>query len=328
MNLSFDDIKRITFGAINVTEGDDGIHFARCTEKQIKAWYSVSEFLGNGSKATTGIKLDFMTDSTYFEFSAVKGNRFELCIDGLLRQCYFMDELRESVKPARFEICDPLGKPYVKGEMHRVTLYFPCHGTGGSLGHVALEDGARIEPHRHAMKMLFIGDSITQGWDSGYDSMSYAPRVAEFFNADSVNQGIGGSVFNENAFDSLDFDPDVTIVACGTNDWSLKSSADDVYAHATAHLSLIREAFGGEGKRLFAISPIWRDSPKPSAVGSFSDGRATVIRAINEQGFIHIDGLSLVPPIPELYADKYLHPNALGFSFYSENLIKQIQRYL
>ena len=328
MKLSFDDIKRISFGAIDISEKEDGIHFSRCTEKQIDVWYSVSEFLGNGSRATTGIKLDFMTDSAYFEFSVSDGNRFELYIDGLLRRCYFMDELRERGESARFEICDPLGKPYAEGEMHRVTLYFPCHCRGGSLGHVALEDGARIEPYRHAMKMLFIGDSITQGWDSGYDSMGYAPRVAGFFDAESINQGIGGSFFNADAFDSFDFDPDVIIVAYGSNDWGKRSSADELTAHAKAHLSLIKNSFGGEGKKLFAISPIWRDDAKPRAMGDFTVCREAVIKAIESEGFIHIDGLSLVPPCPELYSDKYLHPNALGFSFYSENLIKQLQKHL
>ena len=158
--------------------------------------------------------------------------------------------------------------------------------------------------------------------------MGYAPRVDGFFDAESINQGIGGSFFNEDAFDTLDFDPDVTVVAYGTNDWNKRSSIDEVYSHATAHLSLIRNAFGGERKKLFAISPIWRDCPKPAAMGSFSDCRTAVIKAITEQGFIHVDGLSLVPPYPELYADKFLHPNTLGFSFYSENLIKQIQKHL
>ena len=327
MKLTFEEIKSVAFGALSITETENGIKFARCTEKQIDTWYSVSEFLGNGSRATAGIKLDFMTDSSYFEFSAAEGNRFELCIDGLLRRCYLMNELRESGESARFDICDPFGKPYPKGEMHRVTLYFPCHGIG-SLGHAALEEGARFEPHAHAMKMLFIGDSITQGWDSGYDTMGYAPRVANFFNANSINQGIGGSFFNEDAFDRLDFDPDVTVVAYGTNDWGKRSSADELYRHAVAHLSLIRDTFGGDGKRLFAISPIWRDEAKPRAMGNFTVCREAVIKAIESEGFIHIDGLSLVPPCPELYADKYLHPNALGFSFYSENLIRQIERYM
>ena len=43
---------------------------------------------------------------------------------------------------------------------------------------------------------------------------------------------------------------------------------------------------------------------------------------------IHIDGLSLVPPIPELFSDKWLHPNALGYGFYGENLTRQILNHL
>ena len=43
---------------------------------------------------------------------------------------------------------------------------------------------------------------------------------------------------------------------------------------------------------------------------------------------IHVDGLSLVPPIPEFFADTNLHPNDLGFSLYAENLCRQLLPYL
>ena len=326
MDLTFNDIKKITFGAVNSFE-EGGLHFRKCTEKQIAVWYSASKTLGDRAKATTGIRLDFMTDSSFLEFSAIKGNNFEVHIDGLFRRLFLMNELRERGETARFSICDPLGKPYKKGEKHRVTLLFPFHDEG-ILGHVALEDGSCLEPYSYDMKILFIGDSITQGWDSGYDSMGFAPRVANFFNADYINQGIGGSVFNADAFDTLAFDPDVTVVAYGTNDWDKINSARELTERASAHLSLIKEAFGGKEKKIFAISPIWRDSHSPRPMGSFTDCRSAVIKAIESVGAIHIDGLSLVPPYPELYADKYLHPNALGFSFYAENLIKQMQKHI
>ena len=324
MNLTFNDVKKITFGAVNFFE-DNGFHFRKCTEKQIEAWNSISATLGERAYATTGIRIDFMTDSQFFEFSALKGNSFEVHVDGLFRRLFHMNELRERGEFARFSMCDPFEKPYKKGEKHRVTLFFPFHDEG-ILGHVALEDGSYFEPYSYDMKLLFIGDSITQGWDSGYDSMGFAPRVANYFNADYVNQGIGGSFFNADAFDTLELDPDITVVAYGTNDWSRVKTADELTERASAHLSLIKGAFGGNEKKIFAISPIWRDDPAPKAMGSFSDCRNAVIKAIESVGVIHIDGLSLVPPYTELYADKFLHPNALGFSFYSENLVKQIQK--
>ena len=327
MNLSFNDIKNITVGAVSITESEDGIRFARCTEKQIATWASESDFLGNGARATTGIKLDLVTDSPFIEFSASSGNRFEIHVDGMLRRVLFMNEYRERGEVAHVPVTDPFGRPFASGERHRVTLLFPCHEVG-VINHVSVEDGATVEPYQHSTRILFIGDSITQGWDSGYISMAYTQRVEDFFDAESINQGIGGSFFNADAFDNLNFDPDFTVVAYGTNDWGKRGSTEDLFNHAKAHLSLIKNAFGGGDKKIFAISPIWRDEPKPRAMGSFSDCRGAVIKAINEVGVIHIDGLSLVPPCPELFADKNLHPNALGFSFYSENLIGHILKHL
>ena len=63
MRLSFDQIKSVTVGALSVKREDDGIHFYKCTEKQIDAWYRQREGLGNGARTTTGVRLDFITNS-------------------------------------------------------------------------------------------------------------------------------------------------------------------------------------------------------------------------------------------------------------------------
>ena len=190
MRLTFEQIKAIAFGAVSVRVTDRGIEFDRCTEKQIKAWYAESDTLGERALATTGIKLDFTTDSSFFEFSAPRGGKFEIHVDGLFRKQFLMNEYRERSEDVRFEILDPLGESYPCGKHHRVTLVFPCHDRG-ILGHVSVEDGASVQPYNYDTKILFIGDSITQGWDSGYDSLSFAPRVADHFSAKMMNQGIG-----------------------------------------------------------------------------------------------------------------------------------------
>ena len=323
MDLTFEQIKSVTFGATDLSEAGDGICFSRCTSKQIEVWQGFSDFLGRGARCTTGIRLDFHTDAKGISFYASVGNKFDVYVDGLFRKKIEMNGYRERGEIPYLNLTDPLGTPKKDGEETRVTIWMPSHESA-VLSSVSLDDGASIIPHRFDMKMLFIGDSITQGWNSECDSFAFAPRVASFFNAESINQGIGGSFFEAASFDKLDFDPDVTVVAYGTNDWGKRSSAEELYSHAAAHLSLIRDAFGGKKKRIFAVSPIWRDDPSLRPMGSFSDCREAVIRAISDVGLIHVDGLALVPPRPELYADKNLHPNDLGFGLYAENLTKAI----
>ena len=59
MKLTTEQIKQITTGAIRIEEKADGIHFYKCTEKQIAAWTEKNKDLGFRAAGTTGICLDF-----------------------------------------------------------------------------------------------------------------------------------------------------------------------------------------------------------------------------------------------------------------------------
>lgn len=317
MRLTLEQIKRITFGAICIEERDDGIHFSKFTHKQEDAFFALSQTLGERALTTTGVRLDFYTNSKNLAFSSASGSKFEVYIDDLLCRQFDCDALRSEGKRAEIELSSPIDP---KRETVRVTLIFPSHSVG-VLEYIELDDGATAEPHSFDTKILFIGDSITQGWDAKYDSFSFAWRVTRFFNAESVIQGVGGSYFHETTFERSDFEPDTVIVALGTNDYGKYKTLDEMRAHVSAHLDLIAEGYAG--KKIFAISPIWRDT-QPKVIGTFDEVRALVIEEIGKRGLIHIDGFSLVPHAAEFMADLTLHPNDLGFSLYAENLIAQM----
>ena len=194
------------------------------------------------------------------------------------------------------------------------------------LSSLELDDGATFAPHQYDVNFLFIGDSITQGWASKYDSLSYAWRVTRHFNARTVNQGIGGAYFHEDCFDRIDFTPDVVFVAYGTNDFGRYKTYDEFRAHAAAHLRLIADEY--RHAKIFVISPIWRDKRDGKSMGTFEGCCAIVEQEAEALELIHIDGLDLVPPIPEFFGDAYLHPNDEGFSLYAENLIVKLEKYL
>ena len=322
MKLTFEQIKSITFGALRVWQEADGVHFANCTEKQAAAWDALEPILGTRSRATCGVRLDLHTDAKAFRFAFAAGGKAEVYINGLFRAQIML----EVGKWNEIALCDALGAPLAES---RVTLVFPSHDPGVLAG-AELVDATVCTPHKHDRKMLFIGDSITQGWAALKDGFSYAWRVTRFFNAESVIQGVGGGFFHESTFDTIDFDPDVVVIAYGTNDWGHYATLDELHAAADAFLSLIGKTYAG--KKIFCISPIWRDiaftegGRKP--MGKFEECRAAVIEEIEKHGFIHVDGLSLVPPMNEFYYDEYLHPNNEGFSHYAENLIPVMQKYL
>jgi len=318
MKLSFDTIKSITVGAVRIWEEDSNVHFCKCTQNQVDAWYKLEHILGERAEVTTGVRLDFYTNSSTFSFTAVAGNKFEIYINNLMQYNLKRADLNNDSYSIKLD-----------GAENRITLIFPSHDFPAVLSAVEIDDGATVRPVDYDCKMMFIGDSITQGWDSGYDSLSYAYRVSRFFNAESVIHGVGGGMFHETIFDEdVPFDPDIVVIAFGTNDWGRFKSIDELKYHANKFLGSIAKKYAG--KKIFAISPIWRADTENvvKATGTFADVCDAVKAEIVNAGIILIDGLTLVPHHSDFYADAYLHPNALGFGIYAENLIRQMQKYL
>lgn len=323
MRLTLDQIKSVTVGAVSIVEKCDGIHFYRSTKKQIDAWTALKPEIGQRAACATGIRLDFHTSSSYVRFGTAVGKKYEIYVDGLSRQYFDMDEIES--KEGYVELNEP---NYPVADEHRVTLYLPAHNTEAVITYVELEDGATLRRHEFDTKMLFIGDSITQGHASDKDSLSYANRVSRYFNAESIINGNGSAYFHETTFDTPDFAPDTVIIALGTNDFDhFKSKEEHIY-HADAYLRMASEAYGKTAK-LFYISPIWRGDlwKRERAVGTFDECRKTLAGIAESYGFTHIDGLTLVPHSEEFFKDRFIHPNDLGFGIYAENLIKEILKH-
>lgn len=319
MLISFDRIKNITVGAVAIDKNDHGdIKFSKCTKNQIDAWYAIGEIYGQRASMPTGVRLDFHTNSPYFSICMVGNGTYEVLINDV------------PVKRTEIVSTAPTVDKYdlpEQNDENRVTVVFPSHRTA-HLRSLEVADGATLSPHKFDRKFIFYGDSITQGWNSQYDSVSYAYAVSRFFNADSVIQGIGGAGFQQSTFDpELPYDPDAVIIAYGTNDYVQRTSPDDYKAHVSDYLDRIRDFY--VGKKVFVITPIWRaDENDVRAAGSFKACVQTVKQESDARGFITIDGFTLTPHDPFFYADKYLHPNAAGFGIYAQNLIKELQKYI
>ncbi|MBQ8743424.1 MAG: SGNH/GDSL hydrolase family protein [Clostridia bacterium] len=319
MYLSIEEIKNITFGALSVKETENGISFYRCTEKQIEEWYKVVDHVGERSTMSTGVCFDFHTDSKNISFDAADG-KFEVYVNGIFAERYDMSELHESGKDASF--C-------VSGEKNRITVVFPCREIRGVIKYLKLDDGASIEPHKYDMKMLFIGDSITQGSASSLDSLSYAPRTARFFNAEMLNQGVGSAYCNEKTFDHLDFDPDVVILAYGANDPVFYDTVEEIDAHINAFYDLVAAEYKEKNTKIVAISPIPIISFKSDEVREkFFGCRRMIEYEAEKHGFYYVDGYGLVPNHKAFFSEDGVHPNDLGFGVYAENLIARLVRIL
>ena len=313
MNLSFEEIKKITVGAPFSKETADGMRFYKYRSELYDLWENHGKDLGYRMLTTSGVRIDFHTNSKHMAIEVFEKGRFEIYINGLfsytMRECETLSIALEGL----------FGEPL---EEAHVTIYFPAH-TIGTLKSLQLDDGAYVRPHEFDRKILFIGDSITQGWQTKFDSLSYANRVSRYFNANSVIQGIGGACFYEDCLEEIPFDPEWVFIAYGTNDFRKFKDIEEFKSHLCPSMSKFGEFY--KGKKVFVISPIWREDQTPKNNLGFIETRNAIISEAEKYGFTHIDGGTLMPPMPLLYTDG-LHPNDNGFSVYAENLISAIRK--
>ena len=324
MDLNLQQLQTITLGALNIREEADGFHFDRMTPTQVINFIQAEEEFGPKCEAPSGVRLDFYTDSPvlalrWHKAEVVCGRtfcHFDVLVDGqLLVHSGTMDCGTEP--EGSFCVALPEG-------MHRVQVFFPVLNKV-VIASVTLADGATVMPHRSAKRILFHGDSITQGYDAVFPSGSYANLLALHYDAEILNQAIGGAMFDPaivqpvGAFDFV-------VVAYGTNDWSIKNMADFT-ADAAAFMARLNVIYGQ--LPVFVLLPIWRgDTDRTDTAGDFMECRALLGRMAASQGFHVVGDYDLVPHDPRLFGDGYLHPTNAGFQLYAQRLIEVIDEKL
>ena len=307
LKLTFEEIRSLAHGADHITVEEDGMHFHKCTEKQKQAWKAVDEAFESGVRATSGVHLEMETDAKAITFVAPRGNKFEIWVNGMFYRQILAEKLREKGEIPTVEL-----EPGVK----KILFALPSHKTG-VLSSFALDGATFFKPVIYEKKMLFIGDSITQGWYSQFDTLSFAYRTAIALRMDFHICGIGGARYIPETFDCVAFDPDIVVIAYGVNDFnSERRKASDIIPNVHRYLDQVKKAYGD--RRVVVLTPIWLATKD---AGWNHRMRSSIATVAKEKGFEVVDGETLFPKDPAFYADGYLHPNDLGFSIYAERLI-------
>ncbi|MBR6577355.1 MAG: SGNH/GDSL hydrolase family protein [Clostridia bacterium] len=333
MKLTLEDVKKITSGALEITQNDGVFSFCRY-EQGAKDYY---ENCGNNgfrlkSKASAGIRLDFMTNSDRFDtdFAVDYGSSrtyyyFDVCIDGIIRK--HLGEEVAWIKKGHISLKVSDYIP-VDGSEHRITLWLP-NLASTKLSNIEIDDGATLNPINYKMKLLCFGDSITQGYDAEFPSKSYVNRLASHFDAYTVNQAIGGERFVPGILlDNTAYMPDVVTVAYGTNDWS-GTTKEVFHPKCEAFFEKAGKIYADAKK--FAILPIWRadaKSGKQKYEGSLDEACEFIAETASKNGFRIIDARPFLPQCSKFFWDGRLHPNDLGFSEYAGGLIAEMEKYI
>ena len=313
MKLSFHQIKALTRGAVTIEETDAGIRFQRYTQTQLAAFEKEARCFYKRGMHTCGIRIDFRTDSPSLAVSIGEAGKYEVMIDNLTA---FIQT---------FEGPDTFTLPLGSGNK-RVTIVLPSH-TPGVIRSVELEDGASVEPVTYPCRIIFYGDSITQGTGSEKDTQSYAWLTTRYYDADSMILGVGGANFFPDTVEDNGFDPDIVIIALGTNDFLGEQTLDAVQMACAEYLDRLCKIYAG--KKFFYVTPLWRaDDQDVTLVGTFAGLRQMVSEEAAKRNMVVIDGYDMIPHRTEYLDDELVHPNDIGYALYAQNLIKALNRYL
>ena len=313
MILTNKELQNFYFGAYSFEERDDGyLQAFQYTKEQMEYFKGAFDFWYDRCMATTAKTIEMKTDAQKisFEYKFLwKGSEdsFELMIDGLITKIDYVKDVKEEGK---LEWQLPAG-------MKNVVIYLPADAT---LLIRNFEIDSKAERPVKNEKVLWLGDSITQGFGPLRSAQTYVSVANRLLNYDIINQGIGGYVYDKKSLLKMPgYTPDKIIVALGTNQYGSETMKD-----VEEYYETLMKIHGNEIPVLCG-GPLWRgDKPEDSAIFQrFCDNIKMI--AGSYKNVKVIDGFKLVPHLSEYYLDN-LHPNCLGTETYGRNLVEEIRR--
>ncbi len=313
MILTNKELQNFYFGAYSFEERDDGyLQAFQYTKEQMEYFKGAFDFWYDRCMATTAKTIEMKTDAQKIslEYKIIwKGSEdsFELMIDGLITKIDYVKDVKEEGK---LEWQLPAG-------MKNLVIYLPADAT---ILIRNFEIDSKAERPVKNEKVLWLGDSITQGFGPLRSAQTYVSVSNRLLNYDIINQGIGGYVYDKKSLLKMpDYTPDKIIVALGTNQYGSETMKD-----VEEYYESLMKVYGNEIPVL-CISPLWRgDKPEDSAIFErFCDSIKKI--AGSYKNVKVIDGFKLVPHLSEYYLDN-LHPNCLGTETYGRNLVEEIRR--
>ena len=310
--LSRTELKNIYFGAYAFRETEDGyLQAFQYSEPQMEYFRGAMDFWYERCFASSAKTLEFITEAqeVSFEYKIIwvgSQDSFEAASDGLITEIYYLKDLKEE---GRLTFSFPAGKKHA-------TIYLPADATVLIRN---FETDAAVSRPEKGEKVLWLGDSITQGFGPLRSSCTYVSVANRVLNYDIINQGIGGYVYDKSSLMKMEgYEPDKIITALGTNQFGTESMAE-----IEAYYETLTGLYGTQIP-ILCITPLWR--------GDVPDGVPVLTRFCDKLKAIAgkypnvriADGFQLVPHLPEYFLDN-LHPNCLGAEVYGRNLVEKIR---
>ena len=314
-----DELSKLISGAVWLEKEHNQVRPWRFSRAHLARMESAPAFLFR-AKASSGMTLDFETDSRTLAFTLVSEPAAGTTWFGL--DIMVNDELFHHVYNPGGTLKDHIQLELPAGRK-RITIYLPnlCSVT---LSDFALDDGAFWSPVAKKQKLLFLGDSITQGYVSEHPSRSYVHLLNRALDAECLNQAIGGAVHDAVRLDdAAGYQPDIIFTAYGTNDWNLQQ---DLAQNAETWYQKLHDIYGNTP--VYVLLPIWRtDCAVKEAAGHepFLLARSHIKDVCERYPNCHVlDTIDYIPHDPSYYHD-HVHPNTKGFERYAEAILNALK---
>lgn len=311
--LTHDYIKELAVGCIDTEYSMSGVSFYGSTDKQNEYWATANPEEADNSKYLSGCRIDFVTDSSFVYFAVTRGICV-LLVNGQMK--------RSAVASCYYKLDDE------GNDLNRVTIILPeSNSYEWALKELQVDCGAYFVPYETEINMLFLGDDITFGYNNQDNaSNTYTFYTANYFKANTLIQAPRGSTPDPDYLDpELNYEPDVIILAYGTNDWEkfkAEYTVDDFKEKLNAYIDRLLEIY--PDVPVIAISPINRYNMGGNWKTTFYDARAAYQEVFTERGFFVVKGEEMIPLMHEYYYDN-IHPNPAGFIEFGKNLCAAIE---
>lgn len=314
MKLTNEELKKIYCGALYFEETEDGYLKAnQYTKAQMDYFEKAFLMWFERCDASSAKTIEFKTAArkVSFEYKIIwkcSEDSIELAIDGLATEIAYLKDI---------DMEGSISWDMPEGEKN-VTIYLPSDAT---ILIRNFEIDSTYESIQKNEKVLWLGDSITQGYGPLRSYQTYVSVANRVLNYDILNQGIGGYVYDKNSLMKMEgYNPDKIIVALGTNQYGDENGPQVVREYYETLIGIY-----GEDIPILVITPLWRGD-NLEGVPTLEKFCATIREIVGKYKNIKVvDGFKMVPHLEEYYLDN-LHPNGLGTEVYGRNLVEEIRR--
>lgn len=309
-------------GISSLEKTTQGVVPLRMTAKLLDFYRRASDAWFIRARCSAGVRLKFRTAAGKLAMKVGFGPfcrdffGFDVSCAGNLVRHFTQDHSGESFA---FETALPGRGPRV------VTVAFPWQ-TECTITAFQLDDASLVEPVAYPRQpMVFIGDSITQGFVVSSPGDSYAARTARCLGRDSVNLAVGGMVMLGEAVEgALAYDWDTAVLAYGVNDCSKHRELKDFRADSMRSLQALCSRAGA---KVFVIAPLpWpgcpAEHPAELALPRYREILAECVANFPQATLIN--GLELLENDPQYFADG-VHPNREGMERIARRLIPRLR---